>query len=642
MIKRLLIANRGEIACRIIHTAKRMGITTLAVYSDVDNHALFVSLADEAYYLGPAPALESYLCIEKIIQLALKADAQAIHPGYGFLAENAEFAAACEQAGLIFVGPKSAQIRAMGLKDEAKRLAAHYGCPVLPQYDISLTENLSFPLLIKPIAGGGGKGMQVVEHAGDFPEKLAAAKRLALASFGNGAVILEKYLPAPRHIEIQVLADQMGHAVYLFERDCSMQRRYQKIIEQAPALNFSQNLRSQMGEAALKIVRGLGYVGAGTVEFLLDERGEFYFMEMNTRLQVEHGVSELITGVDLVEWQLRIASGEPLTLQQASLAIHGTAIEARLYAEDPSEDFLPSTGEIAYLTWPTQARVDKGIQVGDAITIYYDPLLAKILVHAPTHQAAWVKLSTALQQLRIAGVKTNLNFLRQLSENLTITTQAIDTHYIDMHQSTLCQPKVSSDMDLVLVAMAIILQQNTHVHSISPWQRNTPWRLNAKAVQQLNIYHAKKRYEVQIEFDKAAYHVTYEHHIYTIKSMQLDDEHLHVEINDQEYLRTVIFQAQKIWLLSEGYDLLFTLEDRAQGSRDLKNEGTLRAPMPGKIVQVLVAKGDNVVADQALMVLEAMKMEHTLRAPYAGVIKAILFQVGDQVQEETILAEMEK
>ncbi len=642
MIKRLLIANRGEIACRIIKTAKQMGITTIAVYSEADAHALFVTQADVAFYLGPAAASLSYLSIDKIIQVALSAQAEAIHPGYGFLSENAEFAAACEKAGLIFVGPKSAQIRSMGLKDEAKKLAAHYGCPVVPEYDLKQMENLAFPLLIKPIAGGGGKGMHVVEKAADFPEKLASAQRQAEASFGNSAVILEKYLPSPRHIEIQVLADQHGHAVYLFERDCSMQRRYQKIIEQAPALNFSQTTREQMGEAALKIVRGLGYVGAGTVEFLLDADGAFYFMEMNTRLQVEHGVTELITGVDLVKWQLLIASGEPLRLEQKELAINGVALEARLYAEDPSEDFLPSTGKIAYLSWPEAVRIDNGIKVGDQITIYYDPLLAKVLIHADTHQTAWQKLASALAHIRIAGVKTNLNFLRQLALNPIITTQPVDTHFIDTHQATLCAPQALSDIDAILVGIAMMLKQNASVHSTSPWQHNFPWRLNAKAVQTFVVNYAKKRYELSIEYGKTEDLVTYQGKLYTVKSPRLDEHELTVEINNQEYTRTVIFQAHRIWLLSAQQDLLFTRESHDYAAQQAHNDNTLRAPMPGKIVQVLVAVGDKVMASQALMVLEAMKMEHTLRAPAAGVIKALPFKVGDQVQEEASVVAMEQ
>jgi 3-methylcrotonyl-CoA carboxylase alpha subunit len=632
MFKRLLIANRGEIACRIIKTAKRLNITTIAIYSDVDVNALYVEQADEALHIGPAPAVESYLNIDKIIQAAKVAKADAIHPGYGFLAENAHFAKACEDNHIIFVGPSSTHMRIMGLKDESKKLAGQYGCPVVPQFDD--LNHLQFPLLIKPIAGGGGKGMQIVENQTDFEEKLAAAKRQALNSFGNDQVLLEKYLQNPRHIEIQVLGDKHGHAIYLFERDCSLQRRYQKIIEQAPAPQISQSLREKIGNAALKIVQGLGYVGAGTVEFLLDKNDEFYFMEMNTRLQVEHGVTELITGIDLVEWQLRIASGEHLSLQQTDLKINGVAIEARLYAEDPFDDFLPSTGTIAYLAWPENARIDNGIRVGDKITIYYDPLLAKILVHADTHQAAWEKLAEILQQVRIAGVKTNLDFLRQLSQNPTITQNPVDTHFIDTHPE-LCSAQDLTQIDCLLLSIAIILKQNTKIHSISPWKKNYPWRLNTIATQKIIFYHAQKPYEFLIEYLKSGYKINNA----LIPFAQLDNENLTAQINDEEYHRTVIFQENRIYLLSKDHDLLFTLPIRNQASQT-KTENTLRAPMPGKIVQILIKENDTVAPDQALVVLEAMKMEHTLRASQAGIIKTIHFQVGDQLNEGDVVVEL--
>jgi 3-methylcrotonyl-CoA carboxylase alpha subunit len=626
MFKRLLIANRGEIACRIIKTAKQLNITTIAIYSDVDINALYVTQADEAY------AIDSYLNINNIIAVAKQAQAEAIHPGYGFLSENAAFAKACEQAGIIFVGPSSENIQAMGLKDEAKKIAVQYHCPVL-------SHDKSYPLLIKPVAGGGGKGMRIVWDEKNFNEELASTKREALKSFNNDEVIIEKYLPAPRHIEIQVLADKHQNAIYLFERDCSMQRRYQKIIEQAPAPQLSQALREKMGEAALNIVRGIGYVGAGTFEFLLDENEKFYFMEMNTRLQVEHGVTELITGIDLVQWQLRIAAGEVLSLKQTDLSINGVAIEARLYAEDPSEDFLPSTGVIAYLSYPENTRIDNGIQVGDKITIYYDPMLAKILVHADNHQDAWQKLENALQQVKIAGVKTNLNFLRTLAKNPIVTTKPVDTHFIDTHPE-LCALIPVTDIDCLLTVMGIILKQRTQIHSISPWQSNQAWRLNAKASQKIIFFHGKIKHELTVEYEQAEYKIIYENNIYEIKSASINQEHLKVAINNQEYHRTIIFQKNRIWLLSDNNDLLFTLPEPGQSTSNVQNENTLQAPMPGKIIQVLIKDGDNVTADQPLMILEAMKMEHTLRAPHDGKIKTINFQISDQVQEGDVVLEM--
>ncbi|MFA6036830.1 MAG: biotin carboxylase N-terminal domain-containing protein [Legionellales bacterium] len=627
MFKRLLIANRGEIACRIIKTAKKLNITTIAIYSEVDSQALYVSQADEAY------AIDNYLDINKIIEVAQQVQVDAIHPGYGFLSENSAFAKACENAHIIFVGPSSKNIHDMGLKNEAKRLASQYGCPIL-------SDDKSFPLLIKPIAGGGGKGMRIVWREQDFAENLASAKREALKSFANDEVIIEKYLTNPRHIEIQVLADKHQNAVYLFERDCSLQRRYQKIVEQAPALQLSQSLREKMGEAALNIVRGIAYVGAGTFEFLLDKDEKFYFMEMNTRLQVEHGVTELITGVDLVEQQLRVASGEILSFKQKDLSINGVAIEARLYAEDPSEDFLPSTGTIIYLEYPENARIDNGIQVGDKITIYYDPMLAKILVHADTHEKAWQKLSDALKQTHIAGLKTNLNFLRNLAQNPQITEHPVDTHYIDTHPE-LCKLKPVTVIDAILAALGIILNHNNHLHSISPWKTNDAWRLNAPALQNIILSHAQNVYALQVESIKTGYKITYEDNLYEIKSASLNQKELKVEINNQEYQRQIILQKNNIWLLSDEQDIVFTIPIFNQNKSQEKNENTLHARMPGKVVQVLVKEYDEVKADQALLVIEAMKMEHTLRAPHDGKIKSLNFQIGDQVHEGDVVLELD-
>ncbi|MGA2655746.1 MAG: biotin carboxylase N-terminal domain-containing protein, partial [Gammaproteobacteria bacterium] len=543
MFKRLLIANRGEIACRIIKTAKKLNITTIAIYSDVDSKSLYVTEADEAFHIGPAPAIDSYLNINKIITLAKNIKADAIHPGYGFLSENAEFAKACEDANIIFVGPSSKNIHDMGLKNEAKKLAAKYGCPVL-------SDDKTFPLLIKPVAGGGGKGMRIVWQEKDFAENLASAKREALNSFGNDEVIIEKYLTQPRHIEIQVLADKHQNAVYLFERDCSLQRRYQKVIEQAPAMQLSQSLREKMGEAALNIVRGINYIGLGTFEFLLDGNEKFYFMEMNTRLQVEHGVTELITGIDLVEQQLYVAAGEKLSLKQNDLKMSGVAIEARIYAEDPSEDFLPSTGEILYLEYPENVRFDNGIKIGDKITIYYDPLLAKLLVHADNHKNAWQALSNALKQTHIAGLKTNLNFLRACAENPHITEHPVDTHYIDTHPE-LCKPKPITDIDIILAALGFITHENKKIHSISPWQFNNAWRLNTPSIQKIILNHANQSYELAIEFNNSSYTIFYQNHDYKINPVQLDHNALTAEINNQEYHRIIILQKNNIWLLGE-------------------------------------------------------------------------------------------
>ncbi|MFN7097754.1 MAG: acetyl/propionyl/methylcrotonyl-CoA carboxylase subunit alpha, partial [Gammaproteobacteria bacterium] len=445
MFNSILIANRGEIACRVMRTAKRMGLRCIAVYSDADAHAPHVKMADEAYHLGPAPARTSYLDAEKILAIAKLSNADAIHPGYGFLSENAEFAKQCETAGIIFIGPPASAITAMGSKSNAKQLMEKAGVPLIPGYHgkdqsaaafIKAAEKIGYPVLLKAAAGGGGKGMRVVNQASEMEIALAAAKREGLSSFGDDYILVEKYLAKPRHVEIQVFSDQHHHHLYLYERDCSIQRRHQKIIEEAPAPDMTDKLRSAMGAAAVACAKAIGYVGAGTIEFLLDEDGQFYFMEMNTRLQVEHPVTEMITGLDLVEWQLRVAAGEKMPLTQAQIPLHGHAIEVRIYAEDPAHDFLPSIGTIHYLQQPqlqNWLRVDTGVETGSQISQYYDPMIAKLIVWGESRTEAILRLLQALAHYHVCGVQTNLALLANIASHPDYQTAKVFTHFIDVH-----------------------------------------------------------------------------------------------------------------------------------------------------------------------------------------------------------------
>ena len=479
MFRSLLIANRGEIACRIIRTARAMGIRTIAVYSDADASARFVRLADEAWRLGPAPARDSYLRAERILDIARASGAEAIHPGYGFLSENAEFAQACADAGVVFVGPPPAAIAAMGSKSAAKQLMERAQVPLTPGYhgdeqDAGFlhqqADQIGYPVLIKASAGGGGKGMRIVERSADFPDALASCRREASASFGDDRVLIERYLQKPRHIEIQVFADQHGEAVYLFERDCSVQRRHQKVLEEAPAPGMDAARRQEMGEAACAAARAVGYVGAGTVEFIVEPDGRFYFMEMNTRLQVEHPVTEMITGQDLVAWQLRVAAGEPLPLRQDALRIHGHAIEARIYAEDPDRDFLPATGQLIRLRPPTESasvRVDTGVQEGDAITPYYDPMIAKLIVWGDDRQQALARLDQALADYRVLGLTTNIAFLRRLARHPAFAGADLDTGLIARHQAELLPPASAlPDADALVAAACWLLAAETNPGSV--------------------------------------------------------------------------------------------------------------------------------------------------------------------------------
>jgi 3-methylcrotonyl-CoA carboxylase alpha subunit len=621
MFNKVLIANRGEIACRIIRTLKKLNITAVAVYSDADRHAQHVKLADEAYYLGPAPAAESYLCIDKIIAIAKKAHVEAIHPGYGFLAENANFARACEHAGIIFIGPPVPAIESMGSKAGAKALMMKHDVPTLPGYHnkdqnpeilFAAAKAIGFPVLIKASFGGGGRGMRIVHEEASFSEALATAKREALNSFGNDEVILEKYLAMPRHVEVQIFADQAQNYVYLFERDCSIQRRHQKVIEEAPAPRVDEELRARLGEAAVKAAQAIGYVGAGTVEFLLSDDGQFYFMEMNTRLQVEHPITEMITGEDLVEWQLRIAQGAPLPKRQDQLKIHGAAIEVRLCAEDPYNDFLPSTGKILIYDYPKNmphVRMDTGFIAGDEVSIYYDSLLGKLIAWGKNREAARRTLLSALDQTEVLGIKTNRALLSKILQQDDFIQAHLSTHFIAKHEKTLLTVPEAIPETVLSAAAAHYLYhlKKAHKNAQDPWQSLIGWHSSVEVIFQ---------------------YLDQQHKIKAGKS------------NPTEHIR--LWHHGKQWIAHSQYESYTFYEASRFGNQNTQShdDNQLTAPMPGRIIAQPVNIGDSVKRGQTLLIMEAMKMEHTIRAPFDGMIKALHAKVGDTVAENTQLVEL--
>jgi len=625
LLRTLLIANRGEIACRVIRTARKMGIATVAVYSDADAGSAHVAMADRAVRIGPAPARESYLRGDVILAAAKETGADAIHPGYGFLSENAEFAEACAKAGVIFVGPPPGAIRAMGLKDRAKALMAKAGVAVVPGYlgDDQAPDHLAkeagkigYPALIKAVAGGGGKGMRKVEAAGDFSAALESAKREAKSSFGDDRVLIEKYVSRPRHIEVQVFADGYGDAVYLFERDCSLQRRHQKVIEEAPAPGMPEKMRAAMGEAAVKAAKAVGYVGAGTVEFIADaseglKADRFWFMEMNTRLQVEHPVTEAITGTDLVEWQLRVASGEKLPKAQKDLRIDGHAMEVRLYSEDPDNGFLPSIGTLERLRLPQNVRVDSGVREGDAVTPFYDPMIAKVIAHDATREGAAAKLADALSHAEIAGVRTNNAFLIRALRNTAFVKGDVDTGFIDRHLNELV-PRAEIGADVVQAAAQFVAQEHAK-DSADPWNARDGFRLGGAARQVVEFTAGGKRVTAALNGATAS----------GVDVMRLANGDI-----------AVMRAGETVTL--KPFD---PFEAAEQGGEAADRVVT---PMPGKIIQVLVKAGDAVKRGQPLAMLEAMKMEHTLAAPADATVESVNVAQGDQVPAETVVVQFAK
>jgi 3-methylcrotonyl-CoA carboxylase alpha subunit len=655
MFDTILIANRGEIACRVIRTAKRLGIRTVAVYSDADAGSLHVAMADEAYRIGPAAARESYLVGELILEVAQRAGAQAVHPGYGFLSENAEFAEACSRAGVVFIGPPVEAIRAMGSKSAAKKIMEQAGVPLVPGYHgdnqdplhlAQQAERIGFPVLIKASAGGGGKGMRVVLAAADFDSALAAAKREALASFGDDHVLLEKYLTRPRHVEIQVFADSHGNAVHLFERDCSIQRRHQKVLEEAPAPGMRPALREKMGEAALAAARAIGYQGAGTVEFLLDEEGSFYFMEMNTRLQVEHPVTEMITGQDLVQWQLLVAAGETLPRSQGELAIGGHAIEARIYAEDPGRDFLPCIGRLQHLRPPAEnahVRIDTGVAEGDEVSIHYDPMIAKLIVWDTDRAGALRRLRRALADYQLVGVTTNIGFLTGVAAHPAFQAADFDTGFIERQRGDLFPaPLPATDHTLALASLGLLLHRCEEARqaarsapdSHSPWHRCNGWRLNFDNHQYLHFLDGERSVMVTVHYRPEGYLLELPGGELLVRGELESNGDLLADLGGSRVRATVVRSGDLVTIMTQGRQHTLTSYDPyAPGGDGEVGEGSLAAPMPGKVVAVLVQQGERVEKGRPLMILEAMKMEHTITAPREGVVATLNFGVGSLVRE---------
>ena len=688
MFKKILIANRGEIACRMAATARRMGIHTVAVYSDADAHAQHVQACDEAVHVGASAPKDSYLRWERILQAAKDTGAQAVHPGYGFLSENEDFAKACAAAGLVFIGPPASAILAMGLKAESKRLMETAGVPLVPGYhgadqDEALlqreADRIGYPALIKASAGGGGKGMRVVEKSEDFAAALASCKREAINSFGSDAVLIEKYVQRPRHIEIQVFGDTQGNCVYLFERDCSVQRRHQKVLEEAPAPGMTEALRAQMGAAAVAAAKAVNYVGAGTVEFIVEQGdvyglagadegfaagppqgktaptggsephavrsvgARFYFMEMNTRLQVEHPVTEAITGLDLVEWQLRVASGEPLPLQQSEIRMTGHAIEARICAENPDNHFLPATGTLQVYRKPqassferSSIRVDDGVREGDTISPFYDSMVAKLIVHGDTREQALARLDTALAQTHIVGLNTNVQFLRHVVRSESFATAKLDTALIERESAVLFKQDAVGMQAAAAAVIADALQAEAAVQGHDPFSRRDGWQSHGITQRRFELAYDGQSHPAQLRYERggvlslqvgeaAAAPLQWTPHPDGGLWVQFDGARVHSQVYAQGELRHVF--------TPQGATRISLLNPLAHAGEAAQEGGRLTAPMPGKVVSFTVKAGDQVKAGQALAVMEAMKMEHTIAAPQDGTVAELLYAPGDQVAE---------
>jgi 3-methylcrotonyl-CoA carboxylase alpha subunit len=668
MFNKILIANRGEIACRVAATARRMAIKTVAVYSDADANAKHVSVCDEAVHIGGSSPKDSYLRWEKIIAAAQATGAQAIHPGYGFLSENEEFAQACSKAGLVFIGPPASAIKAMGLKAESKRLMALAGVPLVPGYhgaeqDAALLQReadaIGYPVLIKASAGGGGKGMRAVDKSEDFATALASCQREAINSFGDDAVLIEKYVQRPRHIEIQVFGDTLGNYVYLFERDCSVQRRHQKVLEEAPAPGMTPALRKQMGEAAVAAARAVNYVGAGTVEFIVEQRADgsmtFFFMEMNTRLQVEHPITEAITGQDLVEWQLRVASGQPLPLLQEQLKISGHAIEARICAENPDKNFIPATGTLHVYELPdcvtfergnvgssAVVRVDSGVRQGDAISPFYDSMVAKLIVHGDTRAQALARLDVALAQTHIVGLNTNVQFLRNVVQSRSFVEADLDTGLIPREEAVLFKQEKVGLALAVSGAIAHTLLQEVALEAglaakslwLDPWARRDGWRSHGPSTRRFDFEFAGVVHVVQmttlhdgaLQLDVAGASESF--------SFAAVTHGIDVHLGERRQILNVYKNGAAVHIFSaQGATHVTTIDALAHAGDNQTEGGRLTAPMPGKVVSFAVKAGDKVRTGQALAVLDAMKMEHTISAPADGVVAELLYAPGDQVPE---------
>jgi 3-methylcrotonyl-CoA carboxylase alpha subunit len=650
---KILIANRGEIACRVIRTARRLGIATVAVYSEADRGALHVELADEAWPVGPPPARESYLNIDAIVDAARGSGAEAVHPGYGFLSENADFVEACEAAGLAFIGPPAPAMRTMGSKAASKDLMLRCGVPLVPGYHgedqtparlIDEAERIGFPVLIKASAGGGGRGMRVVDSAAEFASAVAAAKREAVGAFGSERVLIEKYLPHPRHIEIQVFADKRGNTIHLFERDCSIQRRYQKVLEEAPAPDLDAERRRAMGTAAVTAAHAVGYIGAGTVEFIA-KGDDFYFIEMNTRLQVEHPVTEAVTGLDLVEWQIRIAAGEALPLGQQELALRGHAFEARVDAEDPGRGFLPQTGTLHGLLFPPDdlARVDTGVRQGDVVTPFYDPMIAKIIAWGEDRPTALNRLRRALAETAVVGIPTNLGLLARIAAHPKFAAAAVDTGFIARHSDVLLSdPPKAPEIALAAAALARLLKLNAERQAAasvsddpnSPWASIDGWRLNEEPYLEFSFHDRGEERTVIANPGGGSWLFQIGEKRIRGSAERRPDGALSIVLDGVHGRVTALAPGPEVMVLLAGeHWRLVEIDPLAIHEGEDPVAGRLTAPMPGRVTQLMVGVGDKVRRGEPLMIIEAMKMEHTVTAPADGTIAAVRFAVGDLVEE---------
>jgi 3-methylcrotonyl-CoA carboxylase alpha subunit len=665
MFKKVLIANRGEIACRVAETARRLGVQTVAVYSDADTDAQHVRACDEAVHIGGNAAKESYLQWQRILEAAKATGAQAVHPGYGFLSENEDFARACADAGLVFIGPPPSAIAAMGSKSAAKALMEKAGVPLVPGYHgdnndpaflAAQSERIGYPVLIKASAGGGGRGMRRVDKAEEFVAALASCQREAKASFGDDHVLVERYVTKPRHIEIQVFGDTQGSCVFLFERDCSVQRRHQKVLEEAPAPGMSEARRAEMGAAAVAAAKAVGYVGAGTVEFIAEEVGDgdlrFYFMEMNTRLQVEHPVTEAISGHDLVEWQLRVAAGQPLPAQQHELKIHGHAIEARICAENPDAGFLPATGSLSVLRWPghvafrrnadmerfhepASVRVDAGVREGDSISPYYDSMIAKLIVWGENRAQALARLDAALRDTHIVGLSTNVAFLRRVAASPSFATADLDTALIERERAVLFD---KPGLPLPLAAAGVIAQKvaaEQALESADPWSRRDGWRIHGGARRRFDLQLGTEQHLATLErLHDGALRLAIGGQAWPLSTRALGDDRYDVTLGGERHTLAVYLIGERVAVFgATGSQELHEIDPIAHAGEAAGGAGRLTAPMPGKMIAFHVKPGDTVTAGQPLAVMEAMKMEHTISAPRAGTVAELMYAVGDQVAE---------
>jgi 3-methylcrotonyl-CoA carboxylase alpha subunit len=653
---KILIANRGEIACRVQRTARRLGIKAVAIYADADRAALHVRLAGEAL------RVESYLDIDAVVAAARAAGAEAVHPGYGFLSENEDFAAACRKAGIVFIGPSPEAIGAMGDKSAAKRLMEKAGVPLVPGYhgenqDAALLEKeaarIGFPVLIKPSAGGGGKGMRVVTKKDELVPALEAARREAKSAFGDERVLIERYLERPRHIEVQVFGDSKGTVLYLFERDCSVQRRHQKVLEEAPAPGLDARRRSEMGMAAVAAAKAIGYANAGTVEFIVEQDGRFYFMEMNTRLQVEHPVTEMVTGLDLVELQLRVAAGEALPFSQQDLQLEGHAIEARIYAEDPERNFLPASGRILHLAFPAEGadvRIDAGVGRGDEITPWFDPMIAKLIVKGADRGAALARLRQALAGVEIAGVRTNVAFLRRIAASKSFGGAELDTGLIERNRAELLPEASPVGTEALAAAAFAELAEEEHDarrraaasgDPYSPWHRVDGWRLNEDSHHDFVFLDAGTEHPVRVRFTGGGLRLAVQGAEHAFEGAHLADDAMSIRLDGRVFEARAVRDGDDWHVFAGGDYRRLTLKEALPRHDDESAGGSLAAPMPGRIIQVMARAGDSVKKGQALLILEAMKMEHTITAPADGVVKEIHFAAGEQVLEGAALVSLQ-